>query len=519
MSFLRPLFALFVRSLREQSRTKYTSIARAAVVLIVLLIIASNEQNFVNRSAPGLTVLITLAMVNFFTITIFGLSTFPSAITEEKEEDTLGLLRMTQLNPLSILLGKSTARLFDGFLLLSVQVPFMMLCVTLGGVQQSQILRTYGILAAYLFLLCNVGLLWSVICRRSKGAASMTTLTGIALYILPSFLMSVVFATRLRSTFAGQAPVRPWHQAFSEWIFSINPLFDLMKTVFPRGSGFPFATNSIVPGLVIGAVCFGLAWLLFGPCCNTTGEAVPRREPKAGGSASRRRIVFGRPGRFAIAWKDFHFLNGGWRGIVIRLLVYAGICGLFVLWISKIGFRSRASIRDIGEVLRTTGVIIFTAELGLTAARIFGVERKRKTLGSLFTLPSGTTGLVWQKVLGCLPLFIPSLGMIVLGFVFLYVASSPEDWRYRRLMDGEFLTFLVASYCLLAVLAAYLSLRLRRAALSSALMLMFFGYMFAGALFSSVLRSGVAAAIVIAFFTLFIAPGIPRRIAAAAAEE
>lgn len=148
---LRPIFALFVRSLREQSRAKFTPLARGSLALLLLLFIAGNERSFAHRTAPGQQVLILVVMVNFFAIAIFGLSTFASAITEEKEDDTLGLLQMTRLNPLAILLGKSTARLCEGLLLLAVQIPFTMLCITLGGVSMDQVLRCFAILAAFLF--------------------------------------------------------------------------------------------------------------------------------------------------------------------------------------------------------------------------------------------------------------------------------------------------------------------------------------------------------------------------------
>ena len=54
-------------------------------------------------------------------------------MAEEKEEQTLGLLRMTGLSPLSILLGKSTSRLCGALLLLAAQFPFTIFAVTLGG--------------------------------------------------------------------------------------------------------------------------------------------------------------------------------------------------------------------------------------------------------------------------------------------------------------------------------------------------------------------------------------------------
>ncbi|MEQ1851358.1 MAG: hypothetical protein ABMA01_07175 [Chthoniobacteraceae bacterium] len=516
MTFLRPLFALFARSLREQSRTKFTSLSRAGIVLLILLFIGSTTRNLPLLSAPGLQVLQILAWVNFFTITVFGLSTFPSAITEEKEEDTLGLLQMTKLNPLAILLGKSTARLFEGFLLLAVQLPFTMLCITLGGVAQPQILRTYGILAAYLFLLCNVGLLWSVICRRTKRASSMTLLTGLLLYVLPLFFMGLAFAGRIRSTVGGQVPVRPWYQAAMEWILSINPAFDLMKSIFPRGGGLPFAVDSILPGLVLGAIAFGLAWLLFRPCCSSSGEAAPRPAVKPGG-ASRRGPRFFRPGALAIAWKDFHFLNGGFRGIVIRALVYTALLGAWMLWAREI--RWSMSARDTGVAIRTFGLMAFSMELALVGVRILGVERKRKTLGGLFTLPLGTGGLIGQKVLGALPVFIPSVAMYLLGVAIIVNSGTLPSWQGASLFNTEQFLFVASEYVLFAVLVAYLSLRMRHSALASGIALMFFGHLLVGLMFSGVLRSFSASVVIVWLFIAIFASRIPGRIAAAAAEE
>ena len=531
MTALRPLFALFNRSLREQSRMKFTSVSRAAIVLIILLCIVSNERNFVNHAAPGLEVLMMLVMVNFFTVTVFGLSTFSSAITEEKEEATLGLLRMTRLNPLAILLGKSTARLFDGLLLLAVQLPFTMLCVTLGGVAQSQILRSYAVLAAYLFFLCNVSLLWSVVCRRTSRAVSLTTLTGFVLYVLPMFLISLTMTRRFAAGFGGAVPDRKWYEAATEWLLSINPVFDLTRTVMPRTSGIPFASDSIGTSLVGGVIAFCLAWLLFGRFCNTTEEAAPSRKTKSAGNGSRRHLGAARPGNFAIAWKDFHFLGGGYRGILVRACVYAALVGLFVWWGEKLNAGSRR--REVyGEILRIFGLVAFSIEMGLAGARIFGVERKRKTLGGLFALPLGTARLIGEKVLGTLPMFIPSFGLYVLG-VFL-IAGAHQKYPYSEpagyaLAEGA----LVASeYVYFAVLVTYLSLRMRRAALAAAMAVMFFGNMFASVLIprsyyagsGSYSESTVVGIIMVWVFIVWvfivaIAAAIPGRIARAAAEE
>jgi len=527
MTALRPLFALFQRSLREQSRTKFTSVSRAGIVLILLLFIVSNERGFLNQSAPGLQLLMMLVMLNFFAITIFGLSTFASAVTEEKEEATLGLLRMTRLNPLAILLGKSTARLFEALLLLAAQLPFTMLCVTLGGVAQWQILRSYAVLASYLFFFCNVSLLWSVICRRSSSAAWMTAITGAVLYVLPFFLFGLMMARRFVGSPMGANSQRAWYDAFAEWLLSINPVSDLTKTVQPRGSGFPFAADSIGVSLIGGVIAFGLAWVLFGRFCNSTEEAVPRAAKSSTGSGTRRRFLVSRPRRFPIAWKDFHFLAGGYKGILVRTLVYAGMAALLVGWSRAIngGFVRRSEV--FGAVLRAFGIAAFSLEIGLASSRILGVERKRKTLGGLFALPRGTARLIGEKVLGVLPLLIPSAGMFVLGNMLIAAARGNDGFARPFAVVTRETVFIVSEFILFAVLVTYLSLRMRRAALAAGIAIMYFGNMFAAVLLPIPRLVGYGnnsgysdfGTIVVWMFIVVFAAAIPGRTARAAAEE
>src|SRR5678816_4612542 len=81
---------------------------------------------------------------------------------------------MTNLNPLSILLGKSASRQIGALLLLLSQVPFTLLAVALGGVTLEQIIAAYTCLGAYTLFLGNAALFHSVISRRTFYAALLT---------------------------------------------------------------------------------------------------------------------------------------------------------------------------------------------------------------------------------------------------------------------------------------------------------------------------------------------------------
>ena len=61
---MRALFALFIRSLREDLRARLPPILRAALVLLILLIVGANQRKFAWSGAPGREFLGMLMMLN-----------------------------------------------------------------------------------------------------------------------------------------------------------------------------------------------------------------------------------------------------------------------------------------------------------------------------------------------------------------------------------------------------------------------------------------------------------------------
>lgn len=525
MKHILPLLALFTRSLRDDLRSKFPPIMRALSVLFVLLLVWGNQRDL-ERSAPGQAMLMILAMVNLVGATIVGLGSFSSAITEEKEDDTIGLLLMTRLNPLAILLGKSTARLAGGMLFIVVQIPFTMLCVTMGGVTVGQVLKVYAILAAYLAFLCNLCLLWSVVCRRTHLAVSLSFVSGLVVYVLP-FLVAISFYSR---AFMGRGGTGGGLGSAVTYMMGINPIADTGNAIFLT-SRTPFTTHSILFHVIAAAVLFGVSWALFNRFCSAGGEVAPKRAAARGGSVAayhgRYQRPLGTPQGRALAWKDFHFLTGGLRGIAIRAVVYAVLVIGVLIWVSDVN--RRLNQRVVGMIIRWSGTVIFIAELGALAARIFGNERKAQTLGGLVGLPISTSRVIWHKVRGCLPAFIPSLGLWVFGWL-LTLESTPE-WRgsyYREREQAEFAfhVLFMVEIAFFAVLVAWLSLRMRRAPLLTGIGIMLFGNILAGVLAGLMFRNadgliiwqwmliaGCLAA------TVGMAMSLPRKMIACAAEE
>lgn len=515
---IRPLFALFARAVRDDVRAKFPPIMRTLAVLFVLLLIWGSQRSD-DYSAPGQMVLTQIAMVNLAAATLFGLGSFSTAVTEEKEDETLGLLLMTRLNPLAILLGKSTARLAGGLLFIIVQIPFTMVCVALGGVDFGQILSVYGILCAYLIFLCNLCLLWSVLCRRSALAVTVSFCIGLFLYVLPIFGAGRTLVRSMRN----QVELS-WFDQLLAYLVGANPFFHTAQSIYRESRMFLPGMHSISFHLIGSAILFAASWLLFSRFCSATGEIAPRRVVKASGA--RRRLRVPRPWRHALAWKDFHFLTGGLKGMLLRSAIYLAICGMLIYWIWDDAGGDHQ--RLVANVFKWCGLLIFGAELGGLASRIFGSERQQLTLSGLIGLPAATSSIIWQKIFGCLPAFLPSLGLYWLGGAILSDWETSHGYSSSRgnSSDVEFALAVlwIAEFILYPILVASLSLRMRRGALLAGFGILLFGNIFAVILINMMRPRGddtfpyYMMSLLNLVPAFILAARIPRQLAACAAE-
>lgn len=467
---MRALFALFGRSLREDVRARLPAILRATLVLIILLIVWSNQRSFTSHTAPGREFLLMTLLANLGFLAVAALSNFASAITEEKEDETLTLLRMTNLSPLAILFGKSTTRLVGALLLLAVQIPFTLLAITLGGVHRDQILGSYAVLGATTFFLCNLALLCSVICRTTARAGLLIGVVGAILYVALPIIFEVSGGG---ARFGGSVPVQTFWQEFCTWGLEMNPMYALVM-IQERQGGF-LVGKHVTSALSGGLLCFLLAWLLFDRFTATAGESTGRRKRKARSEGSSRKSRASRPSiRRPLAWKDFHFLIGGWRGLFFRFFACAVVffgAYVFVAW--ERGrwpgpYQDLYFWRVVGQICLFFAFIGFILDLGFAASRIFGEERRSLTLGGLAGLPRTTGWLIRQKFMGCLPVLLPSAALFGFGFCIQAYVRSVNGYGWG-LIDNErdvVALFYAFSQAMLApVLIADLSLRLRRGAM------------------------------------------------------
>ena len=462
---LRGIFALFFRSLRSESRSFWIHFSRFFLLLMFYFGLAIAQEQAETRGAPGLDLFQYAIYANATFLTLLGLSYFSSVISEEREEDTLGLISMTGVSSLALLLGKSTTRLFQVLLFLAVQYPFTLLAITLGGLVPEQIFGAYVALAAYTILIANIGLFCSVICRRSRDAASLTLLCVICYASIPLFATMTSHAIQNRLS-EGQ-PYWNWGVSLLntvlEWAARTN-IFGELGNVTTSSYQFhlsPQMTSNVLGG----ALLFVLSWWLFGIISHDEIAEQPAATSRTASALRFPSLRAGRCWKWAIVWKDFHFVAGGRWGIFTRIALYVGLFVIGVLLKLQLiaGESSSLIFMDVLNTYRLFVVPIFLIDCALSLSRPFQEEIQQQTLSSILMLPISVWHVMHAKLLGCLLGLVPGMIAVLIAFII------PVDGFSIRDIISSYAFWWAALHILLALhLCVVLSSFLRTAVIVTA---------------------------------------------------
>ena len=442
--------ALLLRSLRQDTKYFRPHLIRAVCGLMIYgsLIIAQLQS--IQAGAPGLRFFRSITTLNLYFLTLAGISFFATAITEEKEEETLPLLQMANISGLSILLGKSTSRVISVFLMLSIQFPFTVLAVTLGGCTLHQVWATFWAVVAYMILLANIALFGSVLMRRSRQAASFVTLMVVAIYIIPAIFDS-----------SGVTPGGTGAVIFD--YYRDVSIFYRVGTILETGFNESVISLQVMCNVGIGGVFFILSWAWFSLFSERRQQGTER--PALMGTAARMKWL--KPSRawaLALAWKDYNFLTGGYVGTAIKFVLF----GLVVLATYLIvGMQAGQPEWAIISTWIMFGMVVVQ---GLRySGVVFQHEIKQQTLSALVMLPQYPIVIVYSKFLGCAMGLAPALFWMMVSLcctpqLALEVVTFPATW----LIVGELI--------IMMSLAVQLSMHMKWGAVAAsfAIVLMFF---------------------------------------------
>ncbi|QDU45849.1 hypothetical protein Mal52_43450 [Symmachiella dynata] len=457
---LRPTFALMNRSLRLDVRRRRFHLLRLIVVSVLFVLLLMAQGRSWSLAAPGLSFFRTIAWLNISLIAISGIGFFASAITEEKEEMTLELFMIAGIGPLAIMIGKGVNRLTAALSVLVVQIPFTMIAVTLGGVKARQILAAYVALAAFLFLVANIGLFYSVLCRRTGHAMAYTVITIGLLLNGPALIGKFMTALIARGFLTSGGTIAQSATTLSQVLHdaSITTRMDaILQTAFNSPAiGFQVQSN-----LAAGVGLFVTAWLLFNWFNAGVSHSAPSRGWVSRPDRLLRFLAPARPWKNALAWKDFHFLTGGKMLILVRLLLIPLLT--LGVYFSQLVANTWGNWWDLNmQNLVGVSLVVLAAELLVQSSRIFHEEVKWKTLGNIALLPQPIGASARDKLRGCLLGCIPAILWLSIGIA----GSHYEILRnLYGLSEGMWFVCGLAEFVLFLHITAYLSLVVRWGAL------------------------------------------------------
>ena len=484
-------WALTLRSLRQDSRLLRFHLLRLAVVSALACIVFAAWDSVQYSEAPGRDLLEALGWANFWAVTIAGVLLFAPTITEEKEDQTLGLLRMTGIGPASLLLGKALPKLVQLLLILIVQLPLVWLTLTLGGVDWPLMINVYLLVFGQLIGVVAISLLASVMMRTSGGAVVVAG--------------ALVFCWSLGSLILEEELRYAMNQG-SVWATMLHPAaFDAAQIALPGKMDALLRSGATVPGtpLALGVNLTGagllslfcmwsfnywnqhestqteLEWVqekwqrvwfrmthfrLWGSLPQPTPIVIERQPVDTNHSLSTRQMPAvescptgrsrrsARSWQSAIAWKDYFLLGGGWTGMRVRCWITAIVSsGIFLLilrpqlsnWVSQEGAFGWDSIQFIlhftGEPILTCSAWAFGLDLVYLTVNLFAYELRRQTWESLQLLPLPLGAISRRKILGAACHLVPWVIAFLCGLA-LNVTTDDVNELWRDANDDPLAT-------------------------------------------------------------------------------
>lgn len=430
---LTKTLALTSRGLRRDTRMISNHLLRLGVVLVVYLMVFGAHISSLAVGAPGLGFFGSITYTTLVFSTLAGATFFATAITEEKEEQTLGLLTLANIRPLALIVGKFLPRLLNALLILTIVLPFALLAITLGGVMWNQVWAAYWSLFAHVVFMGTIGLFFSVICRTSTGSITWSILAMVLYFVGLPILAGLLSQL---APYAGSSPAALQVIGGVEELASASAFLHLSEILTTGFDGSAFGLQVLV-NLALSALLLFLSWALFG-VFNRSAEGSAQALPMFD-RALRVKRGSRRPWKYAITWKDFHYTAGGWPWLLLRGLGYlaVGFVAAFVSSDLRIDWDFR---KTLGSVL-VVSMMLFAVpvELTILASRLFRAEIKDGTWPTLVGLPRSIGAIAAAKLGGGLIGLAPALLVAGAGLLIAPDAIASELIGPNGAIEGVFI--------------------------------------------------------------------------------
>ena len=234
--------------------TIYLLLLAGFALMVETLVERSFSMNFGGRSAQASSVIgqsIFAAVLLLMTLQVVFLapSSTASAISLEREKQTLELLIATPISSVAIVVGKLLSTLVYVFLLIAASIPLMAVVFVYGGVAPEDVLRGYIVLVVTALGLGSFGMFCSGLVKSTTAATAITIFGVLAMTIGTVFVL--IFWTAM-GTFDnnGNRVGGPFGMRAPAVLGYINPFIAQADVLCETESSFGQVWCSGVQGLI-----------------------------------------------------------------------------------------------------------------------------------------------------------------------------------------------------------------------------------------------------------------------------
>lgn len=470
---------LLRRELQELAQKKRTYGLRCfvwAVFLIVFLFAYAEVMSMRGsvRFALGQGREISQALFMTLILTIYFLNPVMActAITSEKEKQTLGLLLISMLSPGEIVMQKIVSRMIPLLSLLLVCLPLFAVSYLFGGIAFTECIFGLIVMLMAVIQVTTVAVFCSALLESGVAAFWATyAILGIIYFTMP-----ILNELDVLDIAGGTLPDRE---------FMLFPVYQLAMIIGLGNDPWDVAPMLILSGVITLAIAVAtraaVVRFSYGSALSLSQRLEPVKQaarrlaesftlqfkrrvsllrsylraasdaPKApvSDSASRHgEVSASLPQSSPVSWREMKRTIIGKRWL--QVVVIAAVTVLTLLLMSVY----RHDRADISAVMSLGGQVVATLLIMSFSCRLFAMERERQTLDSLLTTPLSNAEILRQKLRGInqliLVLLIPIciLGCInLVGSQFsIYVpvnvssAAAPAvQWRRQQVVVGSLL--------------------------------------------------------------------------------
>ncbi len=169
----------------------YVALLGAVVLLVLSTYARASRQTF----APeiGMVIFFVLVFAQFGLLVFSAPGLTASAISGERERQTLDLLLVTRMTPLQVVVGKLGAAVGFTLLLMISSLPVYSILFFFGGVSPYRLMLTAIIYVVTVLFLGAIGISFSALFRRTQAAVVAAYGTTFALIIVPLIATILLF--------------------------------------------------------------------------------------------------------------------------------------------------------------------------------------------------------------------------------------------------------------------------------------------------------------------------------------